>query len=83
MKTILDEIAKAAFIEAGLLTIKMLVSMIDLDRLQINMDLSYSIQIIKNCQIITKEDLKGIVAKAFETGGDTVKQNGNVPDQSK
>jgi hypothetical protein len=63
-------------------TVKLVVNMIDLDTRRIDSDLSYSIDMMRYDNPITKEELGDLIRRIEQAGGDRV-DGGKMPEQTK
>lgn len=63
-------------------TVKLMVNMIDLDARRIDSDLSYSIDMMRYDEPISKEELYDLIRRIEQAGGDRV-DGGKMPEQTK
>jgi hypothetical protein len=81
-----DQLADIAAItghEAMKATVKLAVNMVNLHTGRINKDLSYSLQVVHSDYRVTADQLRALVTRVYEIGGDFVIQDGLIPDQAK
>jgi len=63
--------------------VQLMLNMINLDKMEVDKDLSYSIDIMRNDQIVTRDEIEFLIRKIQEIGGDSIVADGQMADQTK